>query len=88
MPLVGNLAFISQSVAICSAMPDLFLQERMGFRQFISIAPCRKSIQATYSTTWANDPQVKSVLLYIVSLTNFRKFMNGARAVSRMNPVI
>ncbi|MEJ2165798.1 MAG: acetate--CoA ligase family protein [Desulfobacterales bacterium] len=35
-----------------------------------------------------NDPHVQSVLLYIESLTNFRKFMSAARAVSRMKPVI
>lgn len=35
-----------------------------------------------------NDPLAKSILLYIESLTNFRKFMSAARAVSRVKPII
>jgi acetyltransferase len=37
MPPVGNLAFISQSGAVCSAMIDLSLKENLGYRYFISI---------------------------------------------------
>jgi acetyltransferase len=37
MPPVGNLAFISQSSAVCSAMIDLSLKENFGYRYFISI---------------------------------------------------
>ena len=35
-----------------------------------------------------NDPEVNSILLYIESLTNFRKFMSAARAVSRVKPIV
>jgi len=88
MPLDGSLAFISQSGAICSAMLDLSLQEKMGFRYFISIGSMLDVDFADLLDYVGNDPQVKSVLLYIESLTNFRKFMSAARAVSRMKPVI
>jgi len=88
MPLNGNLAFISQSGAICSAMLDLSLQEKMGFRYFISIGSMLDVDFADLLDYVGNDPQVKSVLLYIESLTNFRKFMSAARAMSRMKPVI
>jgi acetyltransferase len=88
MPLDGNLAFISQSGAICSAMLDLSLQEKMGYRYFISIGSMLDVDFADLLDYAGNDPHVKSVLLYIESLTNFRKFMSAARAVSRMKPVI
>jgi acetyltransferase len=88
MPLAGNLAFISQSGAICSAMLDLSLQERMGFRYFISIGSMLDVDFGDLLDYVGSDPQVKSVLLYIESLTNFRKFVSAARAVSRMKPVI
>ena len=88
MPLAGNLAFISQSGAICSAMLDLSLQERMGYRYFISIGSMLDVDFGDLLNYVGSDPQVKSVLLYIESLTHFRKFMSAARAVSRMKPVI
>ena len=88
MPLEGKLAFISQSGAICSAMLDLSLKEKMGFRYFISIGSMLDVDFGDLLDYVGSDPQVKSVLLYIESLTNFRKFMSAARAVSRMKPVI
>jgi acetyltransferase len=88
MPSAGSLAFISQSGAICSAMLDLSLQERMGFRHFISIGSMLDVDFGDLLDYVGSDPQVKSVLLYIESLTHFRKFMSAARAVSRMKPVI
>jgi acetyltransferase len=88
MPLKGNLAFISQSGAICSAMLDLSLREKMGFRYFVSIGSMLDVDFADLLDYMGSDPRVKSVLLYIESLTNCRKFMSAARAVSRMKPVI
>jgi acetyltransferase len=84
----GKLAFISQSGAICSAMLDLSLKENMGYRYFISIGSMLDVDFADLIDYVGNDSHVKSVLLYIESLTNFRKFMSAARAVSRMKPVI
>ncbi|MGB5984092.1 MAG: CoA-binding protein, partial [Desulfobacterales bacterium] len=37
MPAAGNLAFVSQSGAICPAILDLALKERIGFSHFVSI---------------------------------------------------
>jgi len=35
-----------------------------------------------------NDPQVSSIVLYVENLTNVRKFMSAARAVSRVKPIV
>ena len=37
MPVAGNLAFVSQSGAICKAILDLVFKERIGFSHFVSI---------------------------------------------------
>ena len=37
MPVTGNLAFVSQSGAICTAILDLAFKECIGFSHFISI---------------------------------------------------
>ena len=88
MPPSGNLAFISQSGAICSAMLDLSLQEKMGYRYFISIGSMLDVDFGDLIDFVGNDPEVSSVLLYIESLSHFRKFMSAARAVSRMKPIV
>jgi acetyltransferase len=88
MPPAGKLAFISQSGAICSAMLDLSLKENMGYRYFISIGSMLDVDFGDLIDYVGNDPQVSSVLLYIESLSHFRKFMSAARAVSRMKPIV
>ncbi|MGB5986469.1 MAG: CoA-binding protein, partial [Desulfobacterales bacterium] len=79
MPPRGKLAFISQSGAICSAMLDLSLEEKMGYRYFISIGSMLDVDFGDLIDYVGNDPEVSSVLLYIESLSNFRKFMSATR---------
>ncbi|RJR47612.1 MAG: GNAT family N-acetyltransferase [Desulfobacteraceae bacterium] len=84
----GTLAFISQSGAICTAMLDLALKENIGFRYFVSIGSMLDVDFGDLIDFLGNDPDVKSILLYVESLTNFRKFMSAAREVSRVKPII
>ena len=88
MPYRGNLAFISQSGAICSAMLDLSLKEKMGFSYFVSIGSMLDVDFGDLVDYLGDDSEVKSILLYIESLTNIRKFMSAAREVSRVKPVV
>ena len=88
MPTTGNLAFVSQSGAICTAILDLALKERIGFSHFVSIG---SMLDVDFGDTidyLGNDSSAKSILLYIESLTNYRKFMSAARSVSRVKPII
>jgi len=88
MPYKGNLAFISQSGAICSAILDLSMQEGFGFSHFVSIGSMVDVDFGDLIDFLGADPQVSSILLYIESLTHVRKFMSAARAVSRSKPII
>jgi acetyltransferase len=88
MPYKGKLAFISQSGAICAAMLDLSLKERIGFSYFVSIGSMLDVDFGDLIDYLGNDTEVESILLYIESLTKFRKFMSAARAVSRLKPII
>jgi acetyltransferase len=88
MPPKGNVAFISQSGAICSAMLDLSLKENMGFRHFVSIGSMLDVDFGDLIDYLGADSQVKSILLYIESLSHFQKFMSAARAVSRVKPIV
>ena len=88
MPDVGDLAFVSQSGAICTAILDLALKEHIGFSHFVSIGSMLDVDFGDLIDYLGNDSSAKSILLYIESLTNFRKFMSAARAVSRIKPII
>ncbi len=88
MPPAGSLGFISQSGAICSAILDLAFKEHIGFSHFVSIGSMVDVDFGDIINYFGNDTSVKSILLYIESITNFRKFMSAARAVSRVKPII
>jgi acetyltransferase len=88
MPPVGSMAFVSQSGAICSAILDLSFKEHIGFSHFISIGSMVDVDFGDLVNYLGNDSSVKSILLYIENLTNFRKFMSAARAVSRVKPIV
>jgi acetyltransferase len=88
MPPAGNLAFVSQSGAICSAILDLAFKEHIGFSHFVSIGSMLDVDFGDMIDYLGNDYSVKSILLYIENITNFRKFMSAARSVSRVKPII
>lgn len=88
MPLPGKMAFVSQSGAICTAILDLSLKEQIGFSHFVSVGSMLDVDFGDLIDYLGNDSRVSSIILYIESLTNFRKFMSAARAVSRVKPII
>ncbi|QTA80773.1 putative acetyl-CoA synthetase [Desulfonema limicola] len=88
MPDGGNLAFVSQSGAICTSILDMALKEHIGFSHFVSIGSMLDVDFGDMIDYLGNDPLAKSILLYIENLTNFRKFMSAARSVSRVKPII
>jgi len=87
-PLPGNMAFISQSGAICTAILDLSIKEKIGFSHFISVGSMLDINFGDLVDYLGNDPRVKSIVMYVESLTRFRHFMSAARAVSRMKPIV
>ena len=88
MAPAGKMAFISQSGAVCSAMLDLSLKKKMGFRYFVSIGSMLDVDFGDLIDYLGNDPEVTSILLYMESLTEIRKFMSAAREVSRIKPIV
>lgn len=88
LPLPGELAFISQSRAIYHAILDLSIEEQIGFSYFISTGEMLDVDFADLINFFGNDDRVSSIAFYLDKLTNFRKFMSAARAVSRIKPIV
>ena len=88
MPLDGKLAFVSQSGAICTAILDFSVKERIGFSHFISLGSMLDVDFGDIIDFLGADPKVDSIVMYVESLSNHRHFMSAARAVGRVKPII
>jgi acetyltransferase len=88
MTLPGEMAFISQSGAICTAILDLSIKENIGFRYFVSFGSMLDVDFGDMIDYLGSEPRVSSIVMYVESLTHFRRFMSAARAVSRVKPII
>jgi len=88
MPKPGNIAFISQSGALCTSVLDWAMEGKIGFSQFVSIG---NSIDVEFGDLidyFGEDENTKCIILYIESIQNPRKFMTAARAFARTKPII
>lgn len=88
MPPSGNIAFISQSGAMCLAILDRASREHIGFRHFISIGSMLDVDFGDLLNHCCGDKDVRAIVLYIENITQARKFMSAARAASRIKPII
>ena len=61
----GNLAFISQSGALCTAVLDWSLQAMVGFSAFISIGSMLDVGWGDLITYFGNDPRTTSIVIYM-----------------------
>ncbi len=88
MALPGNLAFISQSGAMCTAVLDWSLQENVGFSAFVSIGSMADVNWGTLIDYLGSDPNTHSLLLYMETVGDARSFMTAAREVALEKPII
>jgi acetyltransferase len=87
-PKPGNIAFISQSGALGSAILDWAIQENIGFSNFVSVGSMLDVDFGDLIDYFGTDPKTRSILMYIEGLTDARKFMSAARHFARTKPVI
>jgi acetyltransferase len=88
VPPQGNMAFISQSGALCTAIMDWACKEKVGFSHVVSIGDMADVDFGDVINYLGDDRNVRSILLYVESLTNVKKFVGAARSVSRVKPII
>ena len=88
MPLAGKLAFVSQSGAICTAILDYSIRERIGFSHFISLGSMLDVDFGDIIDYLGTEADISGIVMYVENLSRHRKFMSAARAVSRIKPII
>jgi acetyltransferase len=88
MPKKGNIAFISQSGALGTSILDWAIEEKIGFSHFVSIGNTIDVDFGDLIDYFGEDEDTKSILLYIESIGQARKFMTAARAFARTKPIV
>ena len=84
----GELALVSQSGALMTALLDWANTEGIGFSHLISLGEHMDVDFGDLLDHLATDRHTRAILLYIESITSPRKFMSAARAAARAKPVI
>ncbi len=84
----GNVAFLSQSGALCTSILDWSLQEHVGFSAFVSLGSMIDVDWGDLIEYFGRDPRTRSILLYIESVGNARSFLSAAREAALSKPII
>ncbi|MGZ4961865.1 MAG: bifunctional acetate--CoA ligase family protein/GNAT family N-acetyltransferase [Limisphaerales bacterium] len=87
-PAAGNLAFISQSGALCTAILDWSLRENVGFSAFVSVGSMADVSWGDLIYYLGDDPRTRSIVIYMESIGNARAFLSAAREVALTKPII
>ena len=84
----GNVAFLSQSGALCTAVLDWSLHENVGFSAFVSTGSMLDVNWGDLIDYFGSDPRTNSIVIYMESVGDARSFLSAAREVSLSKPVI
>jgi acetyltransferase len=87
-PLPGDIAFISQSGALGSAILDWAVSAGIGFSMFASLGSMIDVDFGDMIDFLGDDQATRSILIYMESVGDARKFMSAARAFARRKPII
>jgi len=87
-PLPGNVAFCSQSGALCLAFLDWARDENFGFSKFISLGNKAVLNETDLLAYLGDDPASKVVMGYLENVEAGEEFVRTVREVSRKKPVI
>lgn len=84
----GNVGFISQSGALCTAILDWSFRENVGFSAFVSIGSMLDVSWGDLIYYLGDDPHTSSIAIYMESIGDARTFLSAAREVALTKPII
>ena len=87
-PQKGNVAFLSQSGALLTAILDWSQREHVGFSAIVSTGSMLDVGWGDLIYYFGDDPYTKSILLYMESVGDARSFLSAAREVALTKPII
>src|SRR5258708_5100728 len=87
-PKAGNVAFLSQSGALLTAILDWSHREEVGFSAIVSTGSMLDVGWGDLIYHFGDDPHTKSILLYMESVGDARSFLSAAREVALTKQII
>jgi acetyltransferase len=87
-PKAGNVAFLSQSGALLTAILDWSQREEVGFSAIVSTGSMLDVGWGDLIDYFGKDPHTHSILVYMESVGDARSFLSAAREVSLSKPII
>ncbi len=86
--LPGNIAFISQSGALGIALMGWTILEEIGLSAVVSVGNKADIEDADLIEYFAQDPDTKVILIYMEGVREGRRFLQVAKRVSKIKPII
>lgn len=84
----GSVGFVSQSGALCTAILDWSYSQNVGFSAFVSIGSMLDVSWGDLIYYLGDDPNTRSIVIYMETIGNARSFMSAAREVALTKPII
>lgn len=84
----GNIAFISQSGALLTAILDWSVGARVGFSAVVSVGTMLDVGWGDLIDHLGDDPHTRAMLLYMESMPHPRSFVSAARELALSRPII
>lgn len=81
MPSHGNLAFISQSGALCTSVLDYAEERHMGFSKFISFGNKADVNEIDLLDYLAKDEKTSVIAMYLEDVSNGRRFIETVHKI-------
>ncbi len=82
MPRGGNIGFISQSGALCTAVLDYAEGREVGFSKFVSFGNKADVNEVDFLRYLKDDPDTDVIVMYLEDITNGREFLETAREIT------
>ena len=88
MPAKGDIAFLSHSGAFCAAVIDWSRGQGFGFSRLVSLGNQVDLTETDLLPAIADDPQTKTICLYLETIANGPKFLEAARNITEKKPIL
>jgi acetyltransferase len=82
LPKSGNIAFLSQSGALCTAVLDVAAGRNIGFSKFISFGNKADVTEIDLLNYLKDDPDTSIILMYLEDISDGRRFIEIAREIA------
>lgn len=88
LPPPGPISVISQSGALCVAILDWAVKEKLGLSKVLSIGNKADLNEADFLEALALDRETRVVVSYLENITDGNKFLQVAEAAASVKPVV